>query len=258
MRMLPSGALTISSRLTKRRTPALFATNAVLAVSDGTQARVGSLGAGKEWFKPWRTISGKEDAAAKLAPLQVVLQGVFEHRRFLDLVRYFLVFEDEGGGKLIKKMAGYHQFHAVNVAVEETRRAAQAHKVGETPGHYEAGGKPGGSPGDRRVGVVWHTQGSGKSLTMAFYAGRVILHPDMQNPTIVVLTDRNDLDNQLFATFARCRDTSSAGAGAGFRSFRPSREARRRIGRRGFHDDSEISPAQGGRWHKGRSLPGAF
>jgi type I restriction enzyme R subunit len=101
-------------------------------------------------------------------------------------------------------MAGYHQFHAVNVAVEETLRAA---KVAAQPlGRYAAGHQPGGEEGDRRVGVVWHTQGSGKSLTMAFYAGRVILHPTMQNPTIVVLTDRNDLDDQLFGTFARCRE----------------------------------------------------
>jgi type I restriction enzyme R subunit len=188
--------------------PALFATNAALLVSDGVQARIGTLGAGKEWFKPWRTITGREDAAVKLAELQVVLEGVFDKRRFLDLVRHFVVFEDEGGGKLIKKIAGYHQFHAVNVAVEETLRAARVavDRSAETPGHYESGRQPGGDPGDRRVGVVWHTQGSGKSLTMAFYAGRVILHPAMENPTIVVLTDRNDLDDQLFGTFARCRD----------------------------------------------------
>jgi type I restriction enzyme R subunit len=189
--------------------PALFTTNEALIVSDGVQARIGTLGAGKEWFKPWRTITGKGSAAPSLAELRVVLEGVFEKRRFLDLVRHFIVFEDAGGGKLAKKMAGYHQFHAVNVAVEETLRAAQAVAVAmaaETPAHYEAGRKPGGDPGDRRVGVVWHTQGSGKSLTMAFYAGRVILHPAMANPTIVVLTDRNDLDDQLFGTFARCRD----------------------------------------------------
>ncbi len=189
--------------------PSLFTTNAALIVSDGVQARIGSLGAGKEWFKPWRTITGREDAAAKLAELQVMLEGVFEKRRFLDLVRHFIVFEDEGGGKLIKKMAGYHQFHAVNVAVEETLRAARRameHRAADTLGHYKSGHQPGGEPGDRRVGVVWHTQGSGKSLTMAFYAGRVILHPTMENPTIVVLTDRNDLDDQLFGTFARCRD----------------------------------------------------
>ena len=188
--------------------PVLFATNAALVVSDGVQARIGSLGAGKEWFKPWRTITGREDAAAKMAELQVVLEGVFEKRRFLDLVRHFIAFEDEGGGKLNKKMAGYHQFHAVKVAVEETLRAARSSvsQAADLRGRFEAGGTPGGDPGDQRVGVVWHTQGSGKSLTMAFYAGRVILHPKMENPTIVVLTDRNDLDDQLFGTFARCQD----------------------------------------------------
>ena len=189
--------------------PALFTTNGVLVASDGVQARIGALGSGKEWFKPWRTITGREDAPAHVPELQIVLEGVFEKRRFLDLLRYFIVFEDSGTGELVKKMAGYHQFHAVNVAVEETLRAARtaaATGVAEGPGRWEAGQRPGGKPGDRRVGVVWHTQGSGKSLTMAFYAGRIILHPDMANPTIVVLTDRNDLDDQLFGTFARCRD----------------------------------------------------
>ena len=182
---------------------ALFAANVVLVVSDGVQARIGTLGAGWEWFKPWRTITGREDEGAHLAELQVVLEGVFEHGRFLNLLRHFVLFENEGGGNLTKKMAGYHQFHAVNVAVEETLRAARA-----ASGHLasNAARRPGGDPGDRRVGVVWHTQGSGKSLTMVFYAGRVILNPDMENPTIVVLTDRNDLDDQLFGTFARCRD----------------------------------------------------
>jgi len=186
--------------------PSLFAYNAALVVSDGVEARIGALGAGREWFKPWRTITGRGVAATHLAELQVVLEGVFDHRRFLDLIRYFIVFEDAGGGNLAKKVAGYHQFHAVNVAVEETLRAAQSRRVAEGSGRYEAGTQPGGEPGDRRVGVVWHTQGSGKSLTMAFYAGRVILHPAMANPTIVVLTDRNDLDDQLFGTFSRCRD----------------------------------------------------
>lgn len=179
-------------------------------VSDGVQARIGALGAGKEWFKQWRTIGGRDDDVAALLPeLQVVLEGVFEKHRFLNLLRHFIVFEDPGGGALAKKMAGYHQFHAVNWAVEETLRAAQRvaeEWVAEPSGLYESGLRPGGDPGDRRVGVVWHTQGSGKSLTMAFYAGRVILHPAMENPTLVVLTDRNDLDDQLFGTFARCRD----------------------------------------------------
>jgi len=189
--------------------PSFFTTNAALIISDGVQARIGTLGAGREWFKPWRTITGVQDAAPTISELQVVLEGVFEKQRFLDLIRHFIVFEDEGHGKLVKKMAGYHQFHAVNVAVEETLRAARhaaEHRAADALGQYKSGHQPGGEPGDRRVGVVWHTQGSGKSLTMAFYAGRVILHPTMANPTIVLLTDRNDLDDQLFGTFARCRD----------------------------------------------------
>jgi type I restriction enzyme R subunit len=122
--------------------PALFNANAALIVSDGVQARLGPIGAGKEWFKPWRTIGGRDDAPARLAELQVVLEGVFEKQRFLDLLRYFIVFEDSGHGQPSKKMAGYHQFHAVNVALDETLRAARrgrAHRVSETRGHYSAG-----------------------------------------------------------------------------------------------------------------------
>jgi len=193
----------------KAEVPALFATNAVLVVSDGVEARAGTLTAGREWFKPWRTISGEAVADAHMPELQVVIEGLLAPRRFLDLVRDFIVFEDDGGGRIVKKMAGYHQFHAVQVAVGETLRAAElarADRVAESGGRYEAGRRPGGKPGDRRVGVVWHTQGSGKSLTMAFYAGRVIREPAMGNPTLVVLTDRNDLDDQLFGTFSRCAE----------------------------------------------------
>ena len=193
----------------KAELPSLFACNAVLAVSDGMQARLGTLSAGREWFKPWRTIGGQELAPAFYTELQVAIEGVFEKRRFLSLLRDFIVFEDDGGA-LVKKMAGYHQFHAVQAAVGETLRAAalrqEARRVAETGGRYEAGRQPGGDPGDRRIGVVWHTQGSGKSLTMAFYAGRIIREQAMANPTVVVLTDRNDLDDQLFGTFARCQD----------------------------------------------------
>ena len=185
--------------------PLLFTFNAVLAVSDGVEARLGTLTAGWEWFKPWRTISGEELAPVFLTQLQVAIEGAFEKRRFLALLRDFIVFEDDGGGRLAKKMAGYHQFHAVETAVGETLRAVEL-RVREEAGRYESGRKPGGNPGDRRIGVVWHTQGSGKSLTMAFYAGRIIREPAMANPTVVVLTDRNDLDDQLFGTFARCRD----------------------------------------------------
>jgi type I restriction enzyme R subunit len=139
----------------------------------------------------------------------VVIAGLLARRRLLDLVRDFIVFEDDGSGRLAKKAAGYHQFHSVRVAVEETLRAAALQREVEAleeRGGYRAARQPGGRPGDRRIGVVWHTQGSGKSLTMAFYAGRIIREPAMENPTIVVLTDRNDLDDQLFGTFSRCHE----------------------------------------------------
>ena len=195
----------------KAELPALFVCNAVLAVSDGLQARIGTLTAGREWFKPWRTISGEVLADPDMPQLQVMLKGACAPRRFAALIRDFIVFEDDGSGYLSKKMAGYHQFHAVETAVGETLRAAELRKMTpgawiEKQGRYEAGRRPGGAPGDRRIGVVWHTQGSGKSLTMAFYAGRIVREPAMENPTIVVLTDRNDLDDQLFATFSRCSD----------------------------------------------------
>ena len=186
--------------------PSLFSYNAALAVSDGLQARIGTLGAGREWFKPWRTIEGGSLADLKTPELEVLTKGVFDRGRFLDLIRYFIVFEDSGGGLLSKKMAGYHQFHAVNVAVRETLRASGRRDIRLISGRYESGRKPGGDPGDRRIGVVWHTQGAGKSLTMAFYAGRIIQEPAMENPTLVVITDRNDLDDQLFGTFSRCKD----------------------------------------------------
>ena len=193
----------------KAELPSLFAYNAALLVSDGMEARLGALTAGWEWFKPWRTIEGQELAPVFLTGLQVAVEGVFEKGRFLKLVRDFIVFENDGSGTLAKKIAGYHQYHAVEAAVQETLRAAKLGSAGapaRDTGRYESGRRPGGDPGDRRIGVIWHTQGSGKSLSMAFYAGRIIREPDMANPTIVVLTDRNDLDDQLFGTFARCRD----------------------------------------------------
>ena len=194
----------------KAELPTLFSMNAMLMVSDGVEARVGTLTGGREWFKPWRTVSGETLADPHMPQLQVMLLGMCEQPRFLALLRDFIVFEDDGSGALLKKMAGYHQFHAVQVAVGETLRAAKLQqataRTTEERGRYEAGRKPGGAIGDRRIGVVWHTQGSGKSLTMAFYAGSIIREPAMENPTIVVLTDRNDLDDQLFGTFSRCRD----------------------------------------------------
>ena len=190
--------------------PSLFAMNAALMVSDGVEARIGTLIAGREWFKPWRTISGKTLVDSHMPQLQVMLEGVCTPRRFLTLVRDFIVFEDDGSGALVKKMAGYHQFHAVEVAIAETLRAAELSQtptlLEEETDRYDSGRKAGGAPGDRRIGVIWHTQGSGKSLSMVFYAGRIIRELAMANPTIVVLTDRNDLDDQLFGTFSRCQD----------------------------------------------------
>jgi len=190
----------------KEELQTLFALNEFLVVSDGAEARLGTLTAGREWFKPWRTISGQTLAAPGRLQLEVLLRGVCDPARFLLLLRDFIVIEDDGGGKLAKIMAGYHQFHAARMAVAETVRASEASQFAEPAGRYETGQTPGGSPGDRRVGVIWHTQGSGKSLTMVFYAGAVIHEPAMENPTIVVLTDRNDLDDQLFGTFSRCSD----------------------------------------------------
>jgi len=170
----------------KLQLPTLMTYNVCLVASDGITARVGTLSGGWDRFMPWRTTDGEEIAHKGKPELDVLIQGVFEKSRFLELIQHFIVFEDDGS-TIIKKMAGYHQFHAVNKAVDCTVKAI--------------------SPkGDRRVGVVWHTQGSGKSLTMAFYAGKVIRHPKMQNPTLVVITDRNDLDEQLFGTLAGCHD----------------------------------------------------
>ena len=196
----------------KAEIPSLLAYNAALIVSDGLQARMGSLTANQEWFKVWRTIDGEGDAPKTSLELEVLVRGVFERQRFLDLLQHFIVFEENPDtGAIHKIIAGYHQFHAVNAAIEETVRASGMTVESsvlreEPPGRHWAGKMHGGKPGDRRAGVVWHTQGSGKSFTMLFFAARVIREPAMQNPTLVVLTDRNDLDDQLFGQFQRCHD----------------------------------------------------
>jgi len=169
----------------KTEVPSLFHFAGPLVISDGTVARAGTISSDWERFMPWRTVDGRELAPSNRPQLEVLIKGIFEKRRFLDLVRYFTVFE-HGDEITIKKMASYHQFHAVQKAIDATLKAVK---------------------GDRRAGVVWHTQGSGKSLTMVFYAGKIIQHPTMKNPTLVLLTDRNDLDDQLFdRTFAPCSD----------------------------------------------------
>ncbi len=189
--------------------PSLLQYNAALVVSDGLQARIGSLTAGQEWFKTWATADGSTGAPKTSLQMEVLARGILSPARFLALIQHFIVFEeDHDTGALRKVMAGYHQFHAVNVAVDETVRASgmtarAGADVREESGTSWSGQMRGGNPGDRRAGVVWHTQGSGKSLTMLFYAGRIARNPAMQNPTLVVLTDRNDLDDQLFAQFQR-------------------------------------------------------
>lgn len=170
----------------KAQIPALFRTNAVLVTSDGLTARLGSLTANEERFMPWRTTDGANVAAKGTPEMAVLVEGVFQQRRFLDLIRDFIVFGDTGSG-IAKIIAGYHQFHAVRHAVAATITASAPE-------------------GNRKAGVIWHTQGSGKSLLMAFYAGQLVRHTDMANPTLVIITDRNDLDDQLFGTFALCRD----------------------------------------------------
>jgi type I restriction enzyme R subunit len=182
----------------KAEIPSLLRYNELLVVSDGLQARLGSLTASQEWFKVWRTIDGEQDAPKTALGLEVLLRGVFAPRRLLDLLQHFIAFEeDPDTGALHKIIAGYHQLHAVNAAVEQTVRASGIATAAQTHG---------GQQGDRRAGVVWHTQGSGKSFTMLFFAARMVRHPSMQNPTLVVLTDRNDLDDQLFGQFQRCHE----------------------------------------------------
>ncbi|MFZ4816504.1 MAG: type I restriction endonuclease subunit R [Phototrophicaceae bacterium] len=161
--------------------PTLFTYTELLVIADGVEARLGTTASGWEHFHAWRTVDG--DALDPYpSPLETLIRGVLDKARLLDLIRHFIVFEQDGV-HLKKKVAAYHQFYAVNKAVQSTLAASA-------------------DGGNRQVGVMWHTQGSGKSLSMLFYAGKVIQHPAMGNPTLVMLTDRNDLDDQLFGTFA--------------------------------------------------------
>jgi type I restriction enzyme, R subunit len=175
----------------KAQITSTFRTNAVLVISDGIAARIGSLTADRERFMPWRTLTGDDIAPKGVPELETLLKGAFDKRRFLDLIKDFIVFgQVETKDKqlqTVKILAGYHEFHAVRHAVSRTIEATRPN-------------------GDRKVGVVWHTQGSGKSLLMAFYAGQIIKHPAMENPTLLIITDRNDLDDQLSGTFSMCKD----------------------------------------------------
>lgn len=171
----------------KAEIPSLFTYNELAVISDGQRARIGSYTAGIEWFKPWRTIDDEQPVNGVLE-LEVLIRGALERSRLLALVTDFVLFEDDPDSEaVVKVLAGYHQFHAARKALAATIDATR-------------------DDGSRRGGVVWHTQGSGKSFTMLFYAGLVVSAPEMNNPTLVVLTDRNDLDDQLFGQFHRCSD----------------------------------------------------
>lgn len=189
----------------KQQIPALFRSNALLVTSDGLSARVGSLSADLERFMPWRTTDGRTIEPKGSPEMATLVEGMFEQQRLLDLLRHFTVFGETGSG-LVKIIAGYHQFHAVKKAVVSTLRASKHDVQAEDPAVYGLPSVENQPAGDRKVGVIWHTQGSGKSLLMAFYAGMLVAEPRMENPTLVVLTDRNDLDDQLLATFAMCKD----------------------------------------------------
>lgn len=184
----------------------LFNGNAALVISDGFTARVGSLTADAERMLPWRTIANENDRPRLQMELETLVRGFFKPELFLDYVRHFVLFEQDGD-TIIKKIAGYHQFHAVREAVRATLIAAQDTDKGllEVSEERATYGKE-VKPGSRKAGVVWHTQGSGKSITMACYAGKLLQQPEMKNPTLVVVTDRNDLDGQLFATFCSASD----------------------------------------------------
>lgn len=164
----------------------LFVYNEALVVSDGVTARIGSLTANQERFLPWRTIKNEDDKPALEWELETVVRGFFDRELFLDYIRFFVLFETDGE-KIIKKIAGYHQFHAVREAVQATIAAANP-------------------TGDKKAGVVWHTQGSGKSISMCCYAGKLLQQPAMHNPTLLIVTDRNDLDGQLFETFSNAQE----------------------------------------------------
>lgn len=182
----------------------LFVYNEASIISDGYNARVGSLTANQERFMPWRTIKHEDDKPLLEWQLETMVRGFFDRELFLDYIRYFVIFETDSD-QLIKKIAGYHQFHAVREAVRATVIAAQQM---DGPGIREKRATYGDEvvPGSKKAGVVWHTQGSGKSISMCCYAGKLLQQPEMNNPTLIVVTDRNDLDGQLYATFSAARE----------------------------------------------------
>ncbi|MCK9397453.1 MAG: type I restriction endonuclease subunit R [Methylobacter sp.] len=196
----------------KHTIPSLFTYNAILVISDGLEAKAGSLSAGLSRFMMWKSADGKAEASHLVSQLETLINGMLNKATLLDLIRHFIVFEkskkeDPQTGVIsistVKKLAAYHQYYAVNAAIVSTLRAANfSHEkdIQESPESYGVAGVGSQPKGDKKAGVVWHTQGSGKSLSMVFYTGKIVLVLD--NPTVLVITDRNDLDDQLFDTFA--------------------------------------------------------
>lgn len=197
----------------KQTIPSLFNYNEVLIISDGLEAKMGSLSAGYDRFMYWKTADGKKEASKLVSQIETLIKGLLNKETIIDYIRFFILFEkskkeDEQGQTVIqitKKIAGYHQYYAVNKAIESTIRAIGKNIsiINEEPSIYGLPDVKKQPEGDKKAGVVWHTQGSGKSLTMLFYAAKMI--QTINNPTIVVITDRNDLDDQLFNTFASGR-----------------------------------------------------
>jgi type I restriction enzyme R subunit len=182
----------------------LFIYNEALIISDGYTARIGSLTANQERYMPWRTIKNEDDRPLLEWQLETMVRGFFAPELFLDYLRFFVLFESDGE-KIIKKIAGYHQFHAVREAVRATVIAAQEPE-GDMVAEKRATYGDEVVPGCKKAGVVWHTQGSGKSISMCCYAGKLLQQPEMKNPTLVIVTDRNDLDGQLYATFCNAQE----------------------------------------------------
>lgn len=193
----------------KETIPSLFTYNSFVVISDGLEAKAGSISAGLSRFMAWKTADGKVEASHLVSQLETLINGMLNKATLLDLVRHFIVFEKSKKEdpvtkqisiSTVKKLAAYHQYYAVNAAVVSTLRASADAGIAQTPASYGLGDVRSQPMGDRKAGVVWHTQGSGKSLSMVFYTGKIVLALD--NPTILVITDRNDLDDQLFDTFA--------------------------------------------------------
>ena len=200
----------------KQQIPSLFTYNELIIISDGLEARAGSLSAGFSRFTAWKSEDGENIASPLMSQLEVLINGMLEKDTLLDIIRSFTVFEKQKTEdlktgittiKTVKKIAAYHQYYAVNKAVESTLRATGINlggdKVAESPANFGFKTVKEQTVGDHRAGVVWHTQGSGKSLSMVFYTGKIVQR--LNNPTVVVITDRNDLDDQLFDTFAGSR-----------------------------------------------------